>query len=101
MQTIMACCFERVKLATLRIPPIYPMIDNNEDIRSKSFTYYSNYTKSISTASYFIDCNIINMLCLLINNHNYVLRFKQISTNNKQHFSSIRIMGKDRVNQNE
>ena len=41
-------------------PPIYHMIDVNEDILSKSLTYYSNYIKSKFTASYFIDCNIIN-----------------------------------------
>ena len=48
------------ELATPRNPPIYPMIDINEDILSKSLTYYSNYIKSKFTASYSIDCNIIN-----------------------------------------
>ena len=48
------------ELATPGNPPIYPMIDINEDILSKSLTYYSNYIKSKFTASYSIDCNIIN-----------------------------------------
>ena len=48
------------ELATPGNPPIYPMIDNNEDILSKSLTYYSNYIKSKFTASYSFDCNIIN-----------------------------------------
>ena len=38
----------------------YYIIDINEDILSKSLTYYSNYIKSKFTASYSIDCNIIN-----------------------------------------
>ena len=48
------------ELATPENPPINSMIDINEDILSKSLTYYSNYIKSKFTASYFIDCNIIN-----------------------------------------
>ena len=48
------------ELATPGNPPIYPMIDINEDILSKSLTYYSNYIKSKFTESYSIDCNIIN-----------------------------------------
>ena len=53
------------ELATPGNPPIYPMIDINEDILSKSLTNYSNYTKlkyyikSKFTASYCIDYNII------------------------------------------
>ena len=30
-------------------PPIYPMIDSNEDILSKSITYYSNRIKLMFT----------------------------------------------------
>ena len=48
------------ELATPGNPPIYPMIDINEDILSKSLTCYSNYIKSKFIASYSIDCNIIN-----------------------------------------
>ena len=53
------------ELATPGNPPIYPMIDINEDILSKSLTNYSNYTKLKCyikpkfTASYCIDYNII------------------------------------------
>ena len=42
------------ELATPGNPPIYPMININEDILSKYFTYYSNYIKSKFTASYSI-----------------------------------------------
>ena len=48
------------ELATPGNIPIYPMIDINEDILSKSLTYYSNYIKSKFTASYRNGCNIIN-----------------------------------------
>ena len=47
------------ELATPGNPSIYPMIDINEDILSKSLIYYANYIKSKFTASYSIDCNII------------------------------------------
>ena len=52
-----ACDFERVSYSR---KSIYPMIDINEYILSKSLTYFSNYIKSKFTASYSIDCNIIN-----------------------------------------
>ena len=45
------------ELATPGNQPIYPMIDINEDILSKSLTYYSNYIKSKFMASYSIDSN--------------------------------------------
>ena len=48
------------ELATPGNPPIYPMIHINEDILSKSLTYYSNYIKSKFTSPYSTDCNIIN-----------------------------------------
>ena len=35
------------ELGTPGNPPIYPMIDNNEDILSKSVIYYSNYINPI------------------------------------------------------
>ena len=52
-----ACNFGRVSYPG---EPTNPMIDINEDILSKSLTYYSNYIKSKFIASYSIDCNVIN-----------------------------------------
>ena len=54
------------ELATPGNPPVYPIIDSNEDILSKSLTYYSNYIQSKFTASYSIDCNIINCYKVVI-----------------------------------
>ena len=39
-------------------PPIYPLIDINDDILSKSLSYFSGYIKSMFTSSYIFECNI-------------------------------------------
>ena len=41
-------------------PPIYPLIDINDDTLSKSLSYFSGYIKSMFTSSYNIECNIVN-----------------------------------------
>ena len=45
---------------------MYPRIDSNDNIPGKSMTYYSNCIISMFTASYSIDCHIIN--CYACNN---------------------------------
>ena len=41
-------------------PPIYLLIDINDDTLSKSLSYFSDYIKSMFTSSYNIECNIVN-----------------------------------------
>ena len=36
-------------------PPIYPLIDINDDTQSKSFSCFSGYIKSMFTSSYTIE----------------------------------------------
>ena len=48
------------ELAILSNPPIYPLIDINDDALSKSLSYFSGYIKSMFTSSYNIECNIDN-----------------------------------------
>ena len=54
------------ELATPGNPLIYPMIDINEDILSKSLTYYSNYIKSKFTASYYTLLISILLIVILV-----------------------------------
>ena len=49
-------------------PPIYPLIDINADILSKSLSYFSGYIKSMFTSSYIFECNIYN--CYVCENSN-------------------------------
>ena len=55
------------ELTTPGNPPIYPMIDINEVILSKSLTYYSNFIKSKFTASIVIlgGCVTARTLCII------------------------------------
>ena len=41
-------------------PPIYPLIDINDDTLSKSLSYFSGYIKCMFTSSYTFECNIDN-----------------------------------------
>ena len=41
-------------------PPIYLLIDVNDDTLSKSLSYFSGCIKSMFTSSYNIECNIDN-----------------------------------------
>ena len=54
------------ELASSGNPPIYPMIESNKDILSKSIIYYSNCIISMFTASYSIYCN--NSTCYAYDN---------------------------------
>ena len=49
-------------------PPIYPLIDINDDILSKSLSYFSGHIKSMFTSSYIFECNIYN--CYVCENSN-------------------------------
>ena len=48
------------ELAVPLNPPIYSLIDINDDTLSKSLSYFSGYIKSMFTSSYTIECNIDN-----------------------------------------
>ena len=48
------------KLAVLPSLQIYPLIDINDDILSKSLSNFSGYIKSMFTSSYIFECNIYN-----------------------------------------
>ena len=46
------------ELAVPTHPPIYPLIDINDAILSKSLSYFSGYIKYMFTSSYTIECSI-------------------------------------------
>ena len=48
------------ELAIPANPPIYSLIDINDDTLSKSLSYFSGYIKSMFTSSYTIECKIDN-----------------------------------------
>ena len=56
------------ELAIPSNPPIYLLIDINDDTLSKSLSYFSGYIKSMFTSSYTIECNIDN--CYVCENSN-------------------------------
>ena len=49
-------------------PPIYLLIDINDDILSKSLSYFFGYIKSMFTLSYTFECNVYN--CYVCENSN-------------------------------
>ena len=59
------------ELAVPPNPPIYPLIDINDVILSKSLSYFSGYIKFMFTSSYIFECNIYK--CYVCENSNYIV----------------------------